>query len=397
MPKGTTLLFPLPTTSQPSLRFLQDLAHRQKVSDELALLLAKRIVKEMGHGHRLRQNETNIKLIQYVIGQLQIGFSPLILALFHFFETYHSRKVHAKEASPSEPGGHSETAQSSKDRELQSAIMLQYPDDLLLKIHQMYHLLLHLFTRRLTLTSPWFLPRQIGGWSHTHPGGHQPNEDSLAKVLVVGGIPEVLRIYKITGHGKRKKALERFLRTLDQEKNEVTGEQSNGETVNTSSSIQIDQLDDIWVPVAEEQLLGRGVVKNLESIRCCGEFVGQLLGDEFPSVDEGSLADASENGDDTNSSAQILASINFSGLHLKLADDGIWDHDLIEEEDDLDEDSGEIESKGLDRYKPAPRSPSPVAGPSRSPGTIVGMTAPVPSCSGIGYNGMGATFMTMSM
>lgn len=387
MPKDTTLLFPLPTTSKPSLRFLQDLKYRQNVSDELALLLAKRIVKEMGHGHRLRQNEISLKLIQYVIGQLQIGFSPLILALFHFFETYHSRKVHAKEASLSE---NNEAPQSSKDRKLQSDIMLQYPDDLLLKIHQIYHLLLHLFTRRLTPTSSWFLPRQIGGWSHTQSGGLQPSDDFLAKVFITGGIPEVLRIYKITGHGKRRKALEKFVRTVDQ----VTGEQSSG---GTSTSIHVDQLDDIWVPVAEEQLLRRGVVTNLESIKCCGEFVGQLLGSELSSVDEGSLADASENGDEANNSAQILANISFSGLHLRLADDGIWDHDLIEEEEDLDEDSDEIESKGQHHYKYAPRPPSPVAGPSKSPGTIVGMTAPVPSCSGIGYNGMGATFMTMGM
>lgn len=395
MPKDISLLFPLPTTSQPSLRFLQDLTYRQTVSDELALLLARRIVKEMGHGHRLRQSEINLKLIQYVIGQLQIAFSPLILAVFHFFETYQSRKAHnIKEAPQSEPRG---TPQPSKNRELQAAIMLQYPDDLLLKIHQMYHLLLHLFTRRLTPTTPWFLPRQIGGWNHTHPGGLQPSEDSLAKLLVLGGVPEVLRIYKMTGHGKRRKALEKFVRTLDQEKTGVTGEQSNGGTVNTSTSMQTDQLEDIWVPVAEEQLLGRGVVTNLESIKCCGEFVSQLLGDEFSSVDERSIADASENGDDVNNSAQILASINFSGLHLRLADDGIWDHDLIEEEDDLDEDSEEIESKGPHHHKSVPRSPSPVAGPSKSPGTIVGMTAPVPLCSGIGYNGMGATFMTMSM
>lgn len=394
MPKSISILFPIPTTEPATLRFLRGVAYRREVSDELAELLARRIVKEMGQGVRMRKKSINPKVIGYVIEQLKIGFSPLILAVFHFLETYHARK--AQELSGTGPFD----ASALRDREfqIQSDIMLQYPDGLLLKVHQLYHLLLHLFTRRLT-KQPFVFFRQIGRWNHIPPGAGRPADEAFAKVLLLGGIPEVLRIYKVKGQGQRRKALDKYVRMLDTQDQSQPQMEYHGGIIKAGVSINIDQLSQIWVPAAEKQILSRGIVQNLESIRCCGEFVAELLGGEFNSVDSGSMLSHDENVEDRAGNAELLAAMQWTSVNLRrLADDGSWDQNLLAEDEDEDYVEGKEKEGHGDKQPTTPPQPSkPMAGPSRSPGTIVGMTAPVPMTSGIGYNGMGANFMSMSL
>ncbi|KAF8444296.1 hypothetical protein BGX38DRAFT_1143680 [Terfezia claveryi] len=394
MPKYISILFPTPATDPATLKFLQDVTYRREVSDQLAELLARRIVKEMGQGVRMRRQSINPKVIDYVVERLESGFSPLILAVFHFLETYHARK--AQEISGTAPFD----AGTLEDREfqIQSDIMSHYPDWLLLKVHQMYHLLLHLFTRRLT-KQPFAFFRQIARWNHAQPGGIRPEDETFAKVLLQGGIPEVLRIYKIKGQGQRRKALDKYTKMLDTQDPLEAPMKHHGGIIKAGVSINIDQLSRIWVPAAEKQILSRGIVQNMESIKCCGEFVAELLGDEFNSVDSGSMLSQDENAEDRAGNAEILAAMQWTSVSLRrLADDGSWDQNLIVEDEDEDYVEGKEKEGHGDKRPPTPPLPSkPVAGPSRSPGTIVGMTAPVPMASGIGYNGMGANFMTMSL
>ncbi|KAF8423866.1 hypothetical protein EV426DRAFT_563101 [Tirmania nivea] len=395
MPKYISILFPTPTTEPATLKFLQDVTYRREVSDQLAEFLARRIVKEMGHGVRMRRQSINPKLIEYVVERLESGFSPLILTVFHFLETYHVRKV--QEISGTGPFDASTL--ESKEFQIQSDIMSQYPDWLLLRVHQMYHLLLHLFTRRLT-KQPFSFFRQIARWNHIQPGGIRPADETFAKVLLQGGIPEVLRIYKIKGKGQRRKALDKYVKMLDTQDQSEPPMKHHGEIIKAGIPINIDQLSQIWVPAAEKQILSRGIVQRLESIKCCGEFVAELLEDEFNSVDSGSVFTQDENAEDRAGNAEILAAMQWTSVNLRrLADDGSWDQNLIAEDEDEDYVVEGKEKEGYgDKVPPTPPQPSkPVAGPSRSSGTIVGMTAPVPMASGIGYNGMGATFMTMSL
>lgn len=343
----------------------------------------------------MRRHSINPKVIEYVVERLESGFSPLILAVFHFLEIYHTRK--AQEISGTAPFDASTL--ENREFQIQSDIMSQYPDWLLLKVHQMYHLLLHLFTRRLT-KQPFTLFRQIVRWNHIQPGGVRPADETFAKVLLQGGIPEVLRIYKIKGQGQRRKALDKYVKMLDTQDQSEPPMKRHGGIIEAGISINIDQLSQIWVPAAEKQILSRGIVQNLESIKCCGEFVAELLGDEFNSVDSGSVLSQDENAEDRAGNAEILAAMQWTSVNLRrLADDGSWDQNLIAEDEDEDYVEGkEKEGHGDKRPPTPPPQPSkPVAGPSRSPGTIVGMTAPVPMASGIGYNGMGANFMTMSL
>lgn len=388
MPKYISILFPLPTAEAQTLKFLKDVTYRREASDHLADLLARRIVKEMGRGNRMRAEPIQPSVIEYVVEQLKIGFSPLILAVFHFLETYHVRK--AQEITGTESSTREERAQK-----IQSDIMLQYPDWLLLKVHQMYHLLLHLFTRRMK-QRPFFFFRSMNRWNHTPPGTKRPSDPSLAKILLFGGIPEVLRIYKIKGVSQRNKSMDKYLRRLDSNNNTDLSMNHHGGLVKGGMSIDADELGQIWVPAAEKQILSRGIVPNLESIRCCGEFVAELLGDEF-NTENGSVFSQDENAEDRAGNAQMLSAMQWTSVNLRnLADDGSWDRNLIaEEEDDDYVEEKEKEGHGVKRSQTPPSKP--VAGPSRSPGTIVGMTAPVPMASGIGYNGMGANFMSMGM
>src|SRR5690606_17883846 len=77
--------------------------------------------------------------------------------------------------------------------------------------------------------------------------------------------------------------MEKYVKKLDSKRKTESGNQTSrmGSTIN----IPIDKLDDIFVPTAAKQLIGRGIVTNMESVRCCGEFVADLLEDHNFSQD----------------------------------------------------------------------------------------------------------------
>lgn len=396
MPKLISTLFPLPTTEPPTLKFLYNVSYRWEVSDVLADVLARRIVKEMGGTSRMKKRPVSPEIIVYVVERLRAKFCPLILAIYHFLETYHSRKQEFTRA-----GVAGLNSRREKELEMQSHIMKQYPDCLLLQIHQMFHLLLHLLTRRFTEPA-WYLSRPIGRWTHTPGGGSRPSEESFAQLLLLGGIPQVLRLYLIKGQRARSKALNKYLGSLHMERDMEGPIRRHGRLLNNRKPIDIDVLGDIWVPAAETHLLVRRLVFNLDNIRCCGEFVAELLGDEFVSGNEGSILDDDDDDIGDAQSAMVRAAMYVDISRLRLADDGFWDQNLMvegaeDEDEEYVENMGAKEKGGSGYYRPLTPPGKPVAGPSRSPGTIVGMTAPVPGCSGSGYNGMGANFMSMTL
>ena len=87
VPKYISILYPSPPDIPPSLEFLGGVAHRQRISTQLAIYLAQQIVKEMGQSRRMRKKPLSAEVIGYVVDQLRHGMAPLILALFHFLET----------------------------------------------------------------------------------------------------------------------------------------------------------------------------------------------------------------------------------------------------------------------------------------------------------------------
>ncbi|KAG0642915.1 hypothetical protein HOY80DRAFT_572530 [Tuber brumale] len=366
VPLHITKLYPPPTDVPPTLGYLTDLAYKQRVSTHLALSLARQIVKEMMGGRQSRRMSK--EATEYVLNQLRLGMAPLIFALFHFFETYRTRRLErlwGNDDHDSSMAGLDPLSLADKMR-LQGDIISQYPDNLLLQVHQMYHLLLHLFMRRMSSPSPP-VQRTLGYWTRQRP----PNQ-AFAKVLILGGIKEVWHIYRIKGFCRRRKALDKYLRKLDAERahppKRKSGSRATAPQRNKGSSIplnpgitalprsdhnhppppplsklaklDVDDLTQLWTPAAEHRLIFGGIVGSLEEVRCCGQFVSQLLGGVTESDDEEDDGDDSEDdsddsADDEASPALVPGGGNTDYSNTLLSADSSWDDELAEEDSGL--------------------------------------------------------------
>ncbi|KAL7269138.1 hypothetical protein RUND412_008211 [Rhizina undulata] len=374
-PNIITKLYPPPTHIPPTLQYLTDLLYKKRVSAELAAHLTNQIVKEMIATRRDGMTKRIVEFVQY---QLQVTMAPLILALFHFLETYREKKLARLEGYENDSIAILNPLSQEENIELQADILSKYPDRLLLKVHQMYHLLLHLFFRRLTpppnpLTNIFF-----GRWNTNLP----PNE-SFAKVLVLGGIGEVCKLYRIKGCSRRRRALEKYVKKVNaerfrrhggkglQDRGSVSGsvktrvgsvvtsmlganmmgksEDRNGDIAGTvpwpssSSSdvppltiqklarLDVDELMHVWTPAAEERLLSREIVGSLDEVSCCGQFVLQLLSKE-PYEDYGEDDDDDEDPDDSGDETLVAeAEADGSG------DESAWEDEVEGVESDGEE------------------------------------------------------------
>lgn len=355
VPTRITKLYPPPTAIPPKLTYLTDLAYKQRVSTELALALANQVVKDMMGSRQSRSRRMTKEENAFVLNQLQLGMAPLIFALFHFLETYRERKLEHLLRIDCTAGSSNILSPLSheKNMAIQSEILKHYPDELLLQVHQMYHLLLHLLLRRLNPVVLPFGVRTLGCWN-----SQRPTNQAFAKLLVLGGIREVWELYRVKGYCRRRKALDKYLKKLDSgEKTQsypksshtfqMTSAMASGSTSRTVpgrgpsldipaklARLDVDELMDVWTPAAEERLLSREIVGSLDEVGCCAQFVSQLLGstaesDESDDGDEEGSEDEDDSGDD-------VAIPGGAGMHYvggATGDDSAWeDDDLAEEE-----------------------------------------------------------------
>lgn len=362
VPTRITKLYPPPTVVPPKLTYLTDLAYKQRVSTELALALANQVVKEMVDSRQSRSRRMTKEENDFVLSQLQLGMAPLIFALFHFLETYRERKLeHLLQidyaAGPSKMLG---PLSHEKNMAIQSEILKHYPDELLLQVHQMYHLLLHLLLRRLNPVALPFGVRTLGRWN-----AQRPTNQAFAKLLVLGGIREVWELYRIKGYSRRRRAFDKYLKKLDSgEKTQsypksghtpelisTVASGSAGRTVpgrgpsldipSKLARLDVDELMDVWTPAAEERLLSREIVGSLDEVGCCGQFVSQLLGStaESDESDDGD-EEGSEDGDDSGDDAAIQGVAGMHYIGGATGDDSAWEDDDLTEGEHDDDDYG---------------------------------------------------------
>jgi len=331
-------LFP-PVKKTPTLQYVTELAAKQKIASDLAGNLAEQVIKEM-LGRRQRRKMDHA-LHERMLRRLQRGMAPLVLALFQFFENYVVARLQRVGTNPSHDYQLSVLGLLSRENmHIQSDIVAQYPENMLLPIHQMYHLLLHLFFRRFT---PPSLP-VVGTLGRRK--SQRPSNDAFAKVFLYGGIKKVYKLYRMKGYGRRRSALDKYVDTFDEEQGKwkarirqlgasvasmssssspqpaaiqttiitaraqassSTASNLNPDVGGTKRSVtelaqvHVDELSNLWTPAAEERLLSKKIVRDLDEVVCCGQFVSLLLttpeeGEE--EEDEAEEEDSDEDSDD---------------------------------------------------------------------------------------------------
>ncbi len=190
-------------------------------------------------------------------------------------------------------------------QEIEKRIIDRYHPEYLLKLHQMYKLLLAAFVRKLRPPSyAGRLERSLRGWSKT-----PASQDDIVKVLLLGGLRVVNRIIGIKTYAARRKALDDFIEglTLPKEDNStrsngvvseppialssdpalvansverfVTAFLNDGGSSETSHSFP--ELREIWSRTAENRLLEVNVIDSVYEIPIMREFVESLMEEDY--------------------------------------------------------------------------------------------------------------------
>lgn len=124
---------------------------------------------------------------------------PLVFALFHFFETY--RELHVKHITTTGiPLRHQPYTLNPIERQ----VMDMYDDRTLLKVHQVFPLVMSSFSRRLRPPSyAGRLERSIKGYLKDRPA-----DEVYATIIVVGGLRQAQRFWETKGYNARRAAVD---------------------------------------------------------------------------------------------------------------------------------------------------------------------------------------------
>lgn len=299
-------LWPPPQLPQPSsLSYFLGLTHRNVVVRELATYIADFIMIKICRQTTKVQQDGFYPRHQRIRSRCQ----PLLLTLYHFFESYRNHLVapvlnEASGFTKVGPLDFSTFPQLGNTQELERMIIDRYDPERLLQVHQMYKLLLAAFVRKLRPPSyAGRFERTLRGWRKT-----PASQDDIVKVLLLGGIPKVKRIIEIKTYSARIKALDEFLQGLSSTKNE-DGARPDGVVAEppialssspalVANSVErfvtaflneeglsrisgsFPELRDIWSRTAENILLEKNVIRSVYEIPIMREFIESLMKEE---------------------------------------------------------------------------------------------------------------------
>jgi hypothetical protein len=204
IPAFAIRLYPLPDPSRINLHYLCGLWHRLYVAQKLAILIAEDTTKEIF----LRDTEAkwNEFLPQHT--RMRQRLMPLIFTIFHFFEKY--RELHVQHLVSR---GVPLRRQAFTLNPIERQVMDIYSDELLLKVHQIFPLLLSSFSRRLRPPSyAGRLERSIKGMLKDKPA-----DEIYATILAVGGLRQAGRFWETKGYNTRRAAVDQWYSFVTQE------------------------------------------------------------------------------------------------------------------------------------------------------------------------------------
>ncbi|KAI9799173.1 MAG: hypothetical protein M1833_004213 [Piccolia ochrophora] len=185
------------------LEFFSGVYHQVSICYGLATSVMEFIVTEI-----LRRTSKSSRIrFQDQHNGIRRKIMPSIILLFHHFERF--RTEYAKELGKGHLPSHRRQFPTSCTFERR--LLEPYDSVELLKAYKLYTMFLPAFSRRMRPpTYAGRLERSLRGWSR-----EGPTEDDFAKVLMIGGLSEVARIWNINAYDDRRKALDDWLKSLE--------------------------------------------------------------------------------------------------------------------------------------------------------------------------------------
>lgn len=195
LPSYALRLYPLPDPTAIDLHYLCSIWHRLHVALKLSTMIASQATKEIF----LRNTEAQRLEFEPQHRRMRQRLMPLVFTLFHFFETY--RNLHVQRLmSVGIPLRH----QPFTLNPIECQVMDLYDDQTLLKVHQVFPLVVSSFSRRLRPPSyAGRLERSLKGYLKD-----RPPDEVYATILAVGGLRQAQRFWETKGYNARRAAVD---------------------------------------------------------------------------------------------------------------------------------------------------------------------------------------------
>ncbi|OTB03045.1 hypothetical protein M426DRAFT_24076 [Hypoxylon sp. CI-4A] len=208
VPAYAKRLYPVPNPSGIRLHYLCGIWHRLHVASKLSYLICEWVTKEIF----LRTTEAQRLEFEPQYERMRRRLIPLLFTIFHFFETY--RRLHVEYIKEH---GHGLSQEPYTLNPIELQIMNMYDDKTLLRVHQVFPLVVSSFCRRLRP------PSYVGRFERSLRGylKDRPADEIYVTAMCVGGLRQVERFWEIKGYNSRRGAVDQWYNSVLKEPTEI--------------------------------------------------------------------------------------------------------------------------------------------------------------------------------
>jgi len=205
IPAYALRLYPVSDPIAANFHHLCGLWHRLHVATKLSFLMCEWITKEIF----LRTTEAQRLEFGPQYERMRRRLIPLLFTIFHFFESY--RKLHLQHILDHDGHGLSHEPYTLNPVEVQ--IMSCYDDRTLLRVHEIFPLVVSSFCRQLRPpTYVGRVERSLRGYLR-----EKPSDEVHAAILLLGGLRQVERLWEIKGYNTRRGAVDSWFHEITRE------------------------------------------------------------------------------------------------------------------------------------------------------------------------------------
>ena len=210
IPAYALRLYPVADQSEMNFHYICSLWHRLHVAAKVAFLMCEWITKDIF----LRQTDAEQLAFAPQRERMRRRLIPLLFTIFHFFETY--RKLHLKYMSEHEGRGLQKEPYTLNP--IEAEIMAMYDDQTLLRVHEIFPVVISSFCRRLRPpTYVGRVERSLRGYLR-----ERPSDETHSAILCIGGLRQVERLWEIKGYNNRRNAVDHWYNGLTKDNFEPT-------------------------------------------------------------------------------------------------------------------------------------------------------------------------------
>ncbi|KAF6813890.1 F-box domain-containing protein [Colletotrichum plurivorum] len=205
IPAYALRLYPSKDPTTANFHHLCGLWHRLHVAAKLSFLMCEWITKEIF----LRTTAAQRQEFAPQRERMRRRLIPLLFTVFHFFETY--RKLHLQHII--DHNGHGLLQEPYTLNPIEVQVMGMYDDQTLLRVHQVFPLVISSFCRRLRPPSyAGRVERSLRGYLK-----EKPPDEVHAAILCIGGLRQVERLWEIKGYNSRRGEVDNWYNSIAKE------------------------------------------------------------------------------------------------------------------------------------------------------------------------------------